>query len=992
VYRVEESLGSRVVSLACKEMHVMDDPDSRLDEREDALRMFQEEAYLLSTLRNPHIPSAHFERERAVWLACPICGRSFKGVRQCPDHGSELAIIRERYYLVMDFLDGLDLDQVVTAAGRPLAEERVLDWTLQVCSALEAVHAKGFSHRDIKPANIKIQRDGAPPASTSSTSSTSTPPFTFADGVSVEEAEGLEGRAMLIDFGLVKPSAAAGKYGTMVLGSGPVLGSNGYAPPNLDEQAAPDARADIHALGMTMYRLLTARDPSEPSDLEAMRRGRPRDFNPALSAMAESIVLKASAPDRAARYEDVGALKADLLAARYPIETRCPHCSHAQRSLQPPGPDSRCERCGRPLLAPGAAQAPAPPASTSSSTSAPARGKASSPAPPPWKRSPGADPRLPRIDQVRQALLQAPAPGVTGSAAPDAGPEAAALRARLAEIGAVLARASKYAPGTPEECPACRQKTLREVRGAPDGSCPLCRAARLAPRDNTLPACPVCRQGALPEFALRPGELFCPICREVPLSPVERKSFLGLAVDDRWACSNCQAEWDVRGRDAVLESAPSDPYGVAAQLKGQQLPDTQWQGMSGRAERWFACDACDSQFEPRKAEALALMHVGDDPHGVGAAFKGRELPRGAWARIARGLPAEDATHDCPACKAAWLLDRGGSMALVRAGEALPPWAGPLAGRTLPLAGRTLPLSSWYCLSEGKASPHPGVLCSNADCQSEWNSEAAAWSLAATLDPRMGPFLGQVASAESWRRRAQGLPEAAEIARLKQEEAAARARLALLEEQAQVSARRKDQQSREAMRTELAGLLGASALEGHVRLQRMAPAKSAEDWRHQLGTFVVLPLQVAKMALRASEALRWEGTATLCSANFDDTRRGYVLARREAGVLVVTDERLQFVNLLNDRPIQIWECALPLLLRAFTVVVSPNTPGESTVVIVEHRPSLSGPPPRIGSPAPSSQAVGFEVAPATWVAKCDSELLRFRVDANDLAALIERLKP
>jgi len=175
VYRVEESLGARVVPLACKEMHVMDDLSTRQDERAEALRMFQEEAYLLSTLRDPHIPAAHFESERGVWLACPICGLSFKGTRTCPDHGSELAVVKERYYLLMDFLDGLDLEQVVQAnAGQPLDEAHVLEWSLQICSALEAVHAKGFSHRDIKPANIKIQKDSPPGTQAASPSPAST--------------------------------------------------------------------------------------------------------------------------------------------------------------------------------------------------------------------------------------------------------------------------------------------------------------------------------------------------------------------------------------------------------------------------------------------------------------------------------------------------------------------------------------------------------------------------------------------------------------------------------------------------------------------------------------------------------------------------------------------------------------------------------------------------------------------------------------------------
>jgi serine/threonine protein kinase len=136
VYLVEETLGARTLTLACKEMHVLSDPATNADERADALRMFQEEAYLLQTLRHPHIPAAYFEPEKGVWLACPICGRTFKGARVCPDHGAELEVVRERYYLMMDFIEGPDLEEMLVENGeRPLDETVVLDYTLQVCDA-----------------------------------------------------------------------------------------------------------------------------------------------------------------------------------------------------------------------------------------------------------------------------------------------------------------------------------------------------------------------------------------------------------------------------------------------------------------------------------------------------------------------------------------------------------------------------------------------------------------------------------------------------------------------------------------------------------------------------------------------------------------------------------------------------------------------------------------------------------------------------------------
>jgi serine/threonine protein kinase len=114
----------------------------------------------------------------------------------------------------MDFIEGPDLEELLLQnGGRPLEEESVLDWALQICDALEAVHNKGLSHRDIKPANIKLYKDS--------------------------------NQAMLIDFGLVKPSNVAGAYGTMLKRGSTGVGTVGYAPESHQEQMNPDARTEF---------------------------------------------------------------------------------------------------------------------------------------------------------------------------------------------------------------------------------------------------------------------------------------------------------------------------------------------------------------------------------------------------------------------------------------------------------------------------------------------------------------------------------------------------------------------------------------------------------------------------------------------------------------------------------------------------------------------------------------------------------------------------
>jgi serine/threonine protein kinase len=937
VYRVEETLGQHVVSLACKEMHVLDDGETALNERDDALRMFQEEAFLLQTLRHPNIPTARFEPERGVWLACPVCGLTFRGVKQCPSHGTALQVVRERYYLLMDFLEGADLEQMVEAQGGPLDEGEVLEWMLQVCDALGVVHDKGFSHRDIKPANIKIQRS------------------------SPDEP----GRAMLIDFGLVKPSAVAGRYGTLVLGKRAAMGTLGYAPPSPEEQASPDARTDILALGMTMYRLLTSRDPTDPQQLEEMRSGRPRDFNPRLSPLIEEIVLKASAPDPEARYSSVGALRADLLAARYPIETECPHCGHTQRSLHAPDASVRCERCGRPVAPPLSG---APASTSSSASSLPTRSAVSSAppgtrrpsvpaAPSPARRASRGNPLEPRIDAIRRELEQGGA---------QSGPGASREAQRLAEVERLLGLAQQAGSAPATQCPMCRQPSLARVAAGPAGVCPLCAQAPLERREEPLHACPVCREGSLLEYRLREDELFCPVCAEVPLRVEEKRALLGLISEVRWACDNCGSGWGVDKGQAVLDQLGQDPRGVGPQLSGQSLPAERWRQFSGRGDAWFQCDACASHFEPRGDE-LALRHVGQDPYGVGARHMNVLLPHGAWAQIGRGGRPLEVTHDCPYCHATWRLERAASsqpspqdvLTLVQPGRVLTP------GARIP-SPSTLPHAFWYALSQGKTSPRPGLLCRNAPCASEWDEDKGGLRLVATKDTTLGPVMGQAHSLEDWRRVRSGAPTAEEAGLLQAE-------LPRLRQAASGSGRQGPAAGsrRKELERELADLLKQSALEGHLRIQRVSPGKSADDWRHMTGSFFVLPPGVSHSALAPGEELRWESPANLCAAkvNPPGSPNDYSLSRQAPGLLTLTEQRLMWDGASDDRPRQKLSFSWVDISQVRLV-----TAGASQVLIVHTR----------------LQVAGFEVPPVRWTLKDSDRLVAVDFTPQDLFALAQSL--
>ena len=164
-------------------------------------------------------------------------------------------------YLVMDFVEGESLADRIERDGA-LAESQVLEWANQLLDALTYCHSQGIIHRDIKPQNVIIRSDG---------------------------------RAVLVDFGLVKlwdpndPHTRTAMRG---------MGTPEYAPPEqYDAQVGhTDPRSDIYGLGATIYHALTGQAPPTAT----MRIARPnllqnpRTLNPRLSPTVEAAVLRAT--------------------------------------------------------------------------------------------------------------------------------------------------------------------------------------------------------------------------------------------------------------------------------------------------------------------------------------------------------------------------------------------------------------------------------------------------------------------------------------------------------------------------------------------------------------------------------------------------------------------------------------------------------------------------------------------------------------------------
>ena len=145
-----------------------------------------------------------------------------------------------RYYLVLEYVDGPNLDQLVRAEG-PLAVARACEYVRQVALGLQCAHKQDMVHRDIKPANLLVQQRGV-------------------DGDS-------PGLVKISDFGLARlnhPDAPpeVHRYSTIYAAENTVMGTPDYLAPEQSRSLhEADIRSDLYGLGCSFYYLLTGHVP-----------------------------------------------------------------------------------------------------------------------------------------------------------------------------------------------------------------------------------------------------------------------------------------------------------------------------------------------------------------------------------------------------------------------------------------------------------------------------------------------------------------------------------------------------------------------------------------------------------------------------------------------------------------------------------------------------------------------------------------------------------
>jgi serine/threonine protein kinase len=191
------------------------------------------------------------------------------------------------FFIVMEYVQGETLENIIAAEGA-LDLHRALDFTCQICNAVDHAHRQGVIHRDLRPANVLV---------------------TDNDMLKVA------------DFGTSRFLEIAA-HGTTVIGSPPYM-----APEQFHGKAV--FASDLYSLGITMYQMLTGLLPYDtpaPADVDRLLSGElvtpPRVKNPAIPKAISDIVMRAMAPEVTARYQRATDLLEDVLAARRASQPR----------------------------------------------------------------------------------------------------------------------------------------------------------------------------------------------------------------------------------------------------------------------------------------------------------------------------------------------------------------------------------------------------------------------------------------------------------------------------------------------------------------------------------------------------------------------------------------------------------------------------------------------------------------------------------------------
>ena len=212
------------------------------EEQDQAVANFKAEAQMLANLKHINLPS--------------VTGYFTEGAR---------------HFLVMEYIEGMTLDEYLEHNNAPFPERRVLGWARQLCDVLDYLHSQQppIIFRDMKPGNIMLMRNG---------------------------------RVKLIDFGIARFFRHASSQDTQL------LGTPGFAPPEQYGKAQTDERSDIYSLAMTLFQLMTFTLSEKGFGLHDVQ-----SVNPEISLPVARALEKATALSPEDRFQSVDAFRRALL-------------------------------------------------------------------------------------------------------------------------------------------------------------------------------------------------------------------------------------------------------------------------------------------------------------------------------------------------------------------------------------------------------------------------------------------------------------------------------------------------------------------------------------------------------------------------------------------------------------------------------------------------------------------------------------------------------
>jgi serine/threonine protein kinase/Flp pilus assembly protein TadD len=184
------------------------------------------------------------------------------------------------HYITMEYVSGQDLKGLIKQTGQ-LGIGTAISISKQVCEGLSEAHKIGVIHRDLKPSNIMIDR---------------------------------EGNVRIMDFGIARALTEKG-----ITGSGVMIGTPEYMPPEQAEAKNVDKRSDIYSLGVVLYEMVTGRVPFEGDtalSIAMKHKGEapknPKEYNPQISDDLNLLILRCLEKAQNRRFQSAGELQSEL--------------------------------------------------------------------------------------------------------------------------------------------------------------------------------------------------------------------------------------------------------------------------------------------------------------------------------------------------------------------------------------------------------------------------------------------------------------------------------------------------------------------------------------------------------------------------------------------------------------------------------------------------------------------------------------------------------